>query len=59
MQFFFNFYSVRVNTVEQKGFFLFAEPRCRVWGCVVRVGGVRCKAAVLALIGFGGGCAVA
>lgn len=46
-----------MNRVEQGRVFLFAEPHCRVWGCVVCVGGARGEADVLAWIGFGGGCA--
>lgn len=48
-----------MNTVEQKRFFVFAGPGCSGRGCVVRVGGARCEADALGLIGFGGGRAVA
>lgn len=57
--FFFNFYRARERRVEQKRFFSFAEPHCSVRSCVVCVGGARCKAEVLAVIGLGGGSAVA
>jgi len=53
------FCTASVNMVEQKRFFLFAELRCGVRGCVMHVGGARCKADALALVGFGGGRAVA
>lgn len=48
-----------MSAVEQKRFFSFAEPHCSVQSCVMRVGGGRCEAEMLTLIGFGGGSAVA